>query len=146
MTRTVATFLATRVFCIPDTNRIDAQGFGEWVKDLVAHFGDVSVGGVVAKGCVPVQREGLIDVEGAKEVLGLGLVLPEKVEEIQEEPITPVAEDKDMMRTTTSGARKRGKRGAKKNKQAEVVATGTTPTTTTTTEAATKVQDLAREF
>ncbi|CAE6372776.1 unnamed protein product [Rhizoctonia solani] len=146
MTRTVATFLATRVFCIPDTNRIDAQGFGEWVKDLVAHFGDVSVGGVVAKGCVPVQREGLIDVEGAKEVLGLGLVLPEQVEEIQEEPITPVAEDKDMMRTTTSGARKRGKRGAKKNKQAEVVATGTPTTTTTTTEAATKVQDLAREL
>ncbi|QRW24143.1 Negative regulator of sexual conjugation and meiosis [Rhizoctonia solani] len=129
MTRTVATFLATRVFCIPDTNRIDAEGFGEWVKDLVSHFGEpVSVGGVVVKGCVPVQREGLIDVEGAKEVLGLGLVLAEEVQVVreegdegeEEEPMTPVAEEKEIMRTTTSGARKRGKRA--------------------------KVQDLAREL
>ncbi|KAF8750679.1 Protein tyrosine kinase [Rhizoctonia solani] len=151
MTRTVATFLATRVFCIPDTNRIDAEGFGEWVKDLVSHFGEpVSVGGVVVKGCVPVQREGLIDVEGAKEVLGLGLVLAEEVQVFREEgdegeeevPMTPVAEEKEIMRTTTSGARKRGKRGAKKNKQPETVAA----TITTTTETAAKVQDLAREL
>ncbi|QRW25117.1 Negative regulator of sexual conjugation and meiosis [Rhizoctonia solani] len=151
MTRTVATFLATRVFCIPDTNRIDAEGFGEWVKDLVSHFGEpVSVGGVVVKGCVPVQREGLIDVEGAKEVLGLGLVLAEEVQVVreegdegeEEEPMTPVAEEKEIMRTTTSGARKRGKRGAKKNKQPETVAA----TITTTTETAAKVQDLAREL
>ncbi|KAH7335915.1 hypothetical protein B0J17DRAFT_668361 [Rhizoctonia solani] len=139
MTLSVATFLATRVFCIPDANRIDAKGLGEWVKNLVGHFSGVeSVEGALVKGCVPVQRESLIDVEGAKEAaieLGLGLVLDEQ-EEIQEEPLTPLAEDKEMMRTTTSGARKRGKRGAKKKPQGEVVVT----------EAAAKVQDLAREL
>ncbi|KAJ1305826.1 hypothetical protein OPQ81_010553 [Rhizoctonia solani] len=147
MTTTVATFLATRVFCIPDANRIDARGLGEWVKDLVGHFGgqqEAVVEGAVVKGCVPVQRESLIDVEGAKEAaIGLGLVLDEKEEEEEEEegameePLTPLAEEKEMMRTTTSGARKRGKRGAKKNKQPEVVVA---------TETAAKVQELAREL
>ncbi|KAG8729945.1 hypothetical protein FRC11_007695 [Ceratobasidium sp. 423] len=138
MTTSVATFLATRVFCIPDANRIDAQALGEWVKDLVRHFSgqEPVVEGQVVKGCVPVQREGLIDVEGAKEAaIGLGLVLDEQEE--PEEPLTPLAEDKEMMRTTTSGARKRGKRGAKKNKQ---------PTEVVVTETAAKVQELAREL
>ncbi|CAE6531653.1 unnamed protein product [Rhizoctonia solani] len=137
MTTSVATFLATRVFCIPDANRIDAQGLGEWVKDLVRHFSgqEPVVDGQVVKGCVPVQREGLIDVEGAKEAaIGLGLVIDEQE---LEEPLTPLAEDKEMMRTTTSGARKRGKRGAKKNKQ---------PTEVVVTETAAKVQELAREL
>ncbi|CAE7085633.1 unnamed protein product [Rhizoctonia solani] len=135
MTTTVATFLATRVFCIPDANRIDARGLGEWVKDLVKHFGGLEpvVDGLMVKGCVPVQRETLIDVQGAKEAaIGLGLVL----DETEEEPMTPLAEDQEMMRTTTSGARKRGKRGAKKKPQAEIVVT----------EAAAKVESLAREL
>ncbi|CAE6465374.1 unnamed protein product [Rhizoctonia solani] len=139
MTTHVATFLATRVFCIPDANRIDAQGLGEWVKNLVQHFGGVEpvMEGRVSKGCVPVQRESLIDVEGAKEAaIGLGLVLDEHDEDTPEEPLTPLAEDKEMMRTTTSGARKRGKRGAKKKPQAEIVVT----------EAAAKVESLAREL
>lgn len=154
MTQAVATFLATRVFCIPDTGRIDAVGFGEWVKNLVRHFGGdvtatpvMSAAGDVVLGGVPVQRDGLIDVEGVREALehgGLGLVL-------DEEPLTPkenIEAEKEniedqMMRTTTSGARKRGKRGAKKK---NVPPTPEVVVTPLGEDSAAKVQDLAREL
>ncbi|KAB5589154.1 Calcium-dependent protein kinase 30 [Ceratobasidium theobromae] len=146
MTRSVASFLATRVFCIPDTNRIDAAGLANWVKDLVAHFGGDAtpavVPGEVVRGCVPVQREGLIDVDGARELAenGLGLVVETLVEALK--PVEDKENHDTIMRTTTSGARKRGKRGAKKNKNPNppqvVVTLGE--------DSAAKVQDLAREL
>ncbi|KAG9119857.1 hypothetical protein FRC07_004904 [Ceratobasidium sp. 392] len=163
MTYTVARFFATRVFCIPDSGRIDAAGLGEWVKNLTAHFDVGAMGefegsvpvtpvmGAVVLGGLPVQREGLIDVEGAREVLesGLGLmgVDGEGEGDIKEEA------DGEVLRTTTSGARKRGKRGARKNKNAALPSEPSTPTVPTIPipailgdDPAAKVQDLAREL
>ncbi|KAG8720405.1 hypothetical protein FRC08_000353 [Ceratobasidium sp. 394] len=157
MTHAVAHFLATRVFCIPDSGRIDAAGFGEWVKNLTAHF-DVGVMGelegsmpvtpvmgTVVLGGLPVQREGLIDVEGAREAFesGLGLTgVGEGEDEVKEG-------DGEVIRTTTSGARKRGKRGARKNKSA-APAEPTTPVIPIPAimgnDPAAKIQDLAREL
>ncbi|QRV82644.1 kinase domain protein [Ceratobasidium sp. AG-Ba] len=157
MTHAVAHFLATRVFCIPDSNRIDAAGFGEWVKSLAGHFDVGAMGefegsmpvtpvmGAVVLGGLPVQREGLIDVEGAREALenGLGLTgVDGEIEEIEEEK-----GEGEVLRTTTSGARKRGKRGARKNKN---TAPPTEPTIQIPAimgdDPAARVQDLAREL
>ncbi|KAG8785642.1 hypothetical protein FRC12_017317 [Ceratobasidium sp. 428] len=160
MTHAVAHFLATRVFCIPDANRIDATGFGEWVKNLTAHFDVGAMGefegsvpvtpvmGPAVLGGLPVQRAELIDVEGAREVLesGLGLtgVDGEGEGEIKEEA------EGEVLRTTTSGARKRGKRGARKNKNGAPPTEPSTPVMPIPAifgdDPAAKVQDLAREL
>jgi hypothetical protein len=50
MTRSVAEYLATRVFCIlddpeDDSQRVEARDFGTWIKDLPAHLGDTNISG-----------------------------------------------------------------------------------------------------
>lgn len=162
MTHAVAHFLATRVFCIPDAGRIDAAGFGQWVRSLADHFdvgasvvldADISVPVTPVLRGLHVQREGLIDLEGAREVLGdgaaLGLGLTGVELDVEEEAQGAGEEEEGgVLRTTTSGARKRGKRGARKNK-ATTASTGE-PTLVVPPvlgeDPAAKVQDLAREL
>lgn len=160
MTQGVAHFLATRVFCIPDAGRIDAAGFGEWVRNLADHFdvgsgvmldADVSVPVTPVLRGLHVQREGLIDVDGAREVLAeaatMGLGLTGVEEDGEGELVAGEEEEGEVLRTTTSGARKRGKRGARKNK-----ATASTGEPTLVVppvlgeDPAAKIQDLAREL
>jgi len=157
MTHAVAHFLATRVFCIPDSGRVDAAGLGEWVKNLTAHFEVGAMGeleasmpvtpimGTVVLGGLPVQREGLIDFEGAREAFESGLGLTG----VDGEEGEVKGGDEEVLRTTTSGARKRGKRGARKNKNV-APAEPTTPVIPIPAilggDPAAKVQDLAREL
>jgi hypothetical protein len=50
MTRSVAEYLATKVFCIlddtkDDSQRVEARDFGTWIKDLPAHFANTNISG-----------------------------------------------------------------------------------------------------
>ena len=50
MTRPVAEYLTSKVFCIlddpkDDSQRVEARDFGIWIKDLPAHFADTNVSG-----------------------------------------------------------------------------------------------------
>jgi hypothetical protein len=153
MTHAVAHFLATRVFCIPDAGRIDAAGFADWVRSLAAQFDVGSVGefegsvpvtpvmGAVVLGGVPVERDGLIDLEGAREELqiGLGLTGVDGQVELRED-------GEEVLRTTTSGARKRGKRGARKKNAGESAALVVPVPAILGEDPAAKIQELAREL
>ncbi|KAF8497668.1 hypothetical protein JB92DRAFT_3084649 [Gautieria morchelliformis] len=155
MTREVAEFLATRVFCILDdtvggeAQRVTAEEFGLWVKNLPAMLSQTSAPAprsVVTS--IPLRLPRVPVARPPDRSRGMLLPLSTNIEGEFElaEPDLPEEEDDVESCSRTTSTAKRRKRGARKGKGAHAAAAPESSTGDLAQDLAVASQVLAREI